>query len=319
MSKENSNVIEADALTKHFGSITAVNQISFRVKKGEFFGFLGPNGAGKTTTIRMLTGVIRPSCGRVSIANYDIRNETLKAKQKMGIVPEISNAYIDLSAWSNMMFQGELYGLSKTKSTKLATELLKDFGLYERKGQMVKFFSKGMKQRLIICLALLNQPEILFLDEPTVGLDVQSGTIIREKLRQINEEGTTIFLSTHNMEEANQLCERVAIINHGRIAAVGTPEMLKLTIRQLQTLLVAFDRPVAPELLSTLPTVDKVGKSGDKIRLHTNLPGKLVCHIVDYARKHSLNIVTLNVITPTLEDVFIRLTEEKKEFDDYER
>ncbi len=312
MGQENRNVIEANALTKRFGDIVAVNQVTFSIKRGEFFGFLGPNGAGKTTTIRMLTGIIKPSSGKVSIMDYDIQHQTLEAKQIMGIVPEISNAYVDLSAWNNITFQGELYGLSKSECNSIATELLKNFGLYERKDQLVKFFSKGMKQRLIICHALLSQPQILFLDEPTVGLDVQSTTIIRQKLRQINKKGTTIFLTTHNMEEANQLCERVAIINHGKIAAIDTPEKLKLTIKKLQTVLVAFDRPVEPESLASLPTVDGLGKLGDKIQLHTSRPGKLIFHIVDYARKANLNIVTLNVIAPTLEDVFIKLTEGKK-------
>jgi ABC-2 type transport system ATP-binding protein len=307
------NAIEVISLTKVFDGLTAVDQINFQVRMGEFFGFLGPNGAGKTTTIRMLTGIINPSSGKISIMGYDIQKQTLQAKQMMGIVPEISNAYIDLSAWDNMMFQGELYGLPKNQRYEFSAKLLKDFGLYERRKQLVKFFSKGMKQRLIICLALLNHPEILFLDEPTVGLDVQSTTIIREKLRQINKNGTTIFLTTHNMEEANQLCERVAIINYGKIAAIDSPERLRLTIKGLQSVMVAFDRPVEPEFLSNLAGVSQIKKVGDKIQLYTVSPGRLICHIVDYARKESLSIITLNVLAPTLEDVFIKLTKGEKE------
>lgn len=309
------SAIKVTDLTKNFNGLTAVDHISFQVRKGEFFGLLGPNGAGKTTTIRMLTGIINPSSGKVSIMDYDIQKQTLQAKQIMGIVPEISNAYIDLSAWNNMMFQGELYGLHKSQRYELSAKLLKDFGLYDRRKQLVKFFSKGMKQRLIICLALLNQPEILFLDEPTVGLDVQSTAIIREKLRRINKNGTTIFLTTHNMEEANQLCERVAIINHGKIAAIDSPEKLRLTIKGLQSVMVAFDQPTEPESLFNLPYVSQIKKVGDKIQLYTNSPGKLIYHIVDYARKENLNIVTLNVLSPTLEDVFINLTEGKKDVD----
>ncbi len=303
------NAIEVQRLSKHYGNLCAVDNISFNVKKGEFFGFLGPNGAGKTTTIRMLTGIIKPSSGQISIMGYDIQRETLKARKLMGIVPEVSNAYIDLSAWRNMIFQGELYGLARNQVLDSASYLLKDFGLYDRKDQLVKFFSKGIRQRLIICLALLSKPEIIFLDEPTAGLDIQSTAIIREKLRLINKNGTTIFFTTHNMEEANRLCERVAIINRGKIAAIDTPERLKLTIKRLQIVQVSFDRPVKLELPVDLQGVSRVEKAGDKINLHTDSPGEVICKIVDYARRERLSIVTLNVLTPTLEEVFLSLTE----------
>lgn len=243
---------------------------------------------------------------------YDIQKEILKAKRLMGVVSEISNPYIDLSAWKNMMFQSELYGLNRKECCKIAAELLEDFGLYERKDTLVKYFSKGMKQRLSICLALLSKPEVLFLDEPTSGLDIESSIIIRKKLKEINKNGTTIFLTTHNMEEANQLCERVAIINHGKIVAIDTPEKLKATIKELQTVQVSFDHPVKSELLANLKGVIKAEESGDKIKLHTSSPGEIICKIVDFARKEKLNIVTLNVLTPTLEEVFLKLTERGK-------
>jgi len=306
-------VIQASNLTKFYRKVLAVDHINFEVKRGEIFGFLGRNGAGKTTTIRMLTGIIKPSSGNVKIMGFDIKKQTLKVKQIIGVVPEVSNAYIDLSAWSNMMFQGELYGLSNEKSKKIATELLKNFGLYERKNELVKFFSKGMKQRLIICLALLNQPQILFLDEPTVGLDVQSATIIKEKLRQINKEGVTVFLTTHNMEEANMLCDRIAIINKGKIVAINTPEKLKLMVEKLQKVIVAFNQPINPKELDTIPGVNKIEKLGDKIQLHTAIPGKVIFSIVDFAKQKHLDIVSLNVVAPTLEDAFIKLTEDRKE------
>ena len=306
-------VIQASNLTKFYGKVLAVDHINFEVKRGEIFGFLGRNGAGKTTTIRMLTGIIKPSSGNVRVMGFDIEKQTLKVKQIIGVVPEVSNAYIDLSAWSNMMFQGELYGLSTKKSKEIATELLKNFGLYERKNELVRFFSKGMKQRLIICLALLNQPQILFLDEPTVGLDVQSATIIKEKLRQINKEGVTIFLTTHNMEEANMLCDRIAIINKGKIVAIDTPEKLKLMVEKLQKVIVAFNQPINLKELDTIPGVNKIEKLGDKIQLHTAIPGKVIFSIVDFAKQKHLDIVSLNVVAPTLEDAFIKLTEDRKE------
>jgi len=306
------NAIEVKDLTKNFGNLTAVKSISFEVKKGEFFGFLGPNGAGKTTTIRMLTGIIKSSNGRATIMGHDIEKQTLEAKKLMGIIPEISNAYMDLSGWRNMMFQGELYGLSRMKRYSLSTELLKEFELYGRRDQLVKFYSKGMKQRLIICLALLNQPEILFLDEPTSGLDVNSTFIIREKLRNINAKGATIFLTTHNMEEAGQLCERIAIINKGEIAAINSPEKLKLTVKGLQSVVVAFDHDIEKDSLSDLQGVIQISKVGDKIKLFTKIPGKIIFGLVDYARDKNLKILTLNVVTPTLEDVFLKLTKMKE-------
>ncbi|HDN62966.1 MAG TPA: ATP-binding cassette domain-containing protein, partial [Candidatus Bathyarchaeota archaeon] len=210
-----SEAIVVSNLTKRFGELVAVDHISFKVKRGEFFGFLGPNGAGKTTTIRMLTGVIKPDEGTALVMGYDIERESIKAKQVMGIVPETANAYIDLTVWQNLMFMGELYGIPKEERKRRGESLLRELGLYDRRDFKVKGLSKGMKQRLLLCMALINEPEILFLDEPTVGLDVRSARSIREILQKLNEKGVTIFLTTHNMEEANQLCNRIAVINHG--------------------------------------------------------------------------------------------------------
>jgi ABC-2 type transport system ATP-binding protein len=304
------NAIEVKQLTKKFGTLNAVDNISFEVGKGEFFGFLGPNGAGKTTTIRILTGIIQATSGRVSVMGYDIGSHTLNAKKIMGIIPEVANAYMDLSGWINMMFQGELYGLHRGELYDLSKELLVDFDLYDRKDQKVKFYSKGMQQRLIICMALLNRPEILFLDEPTSGLDVSSTFMIREKIRDINSKGTTIFLTTHNMEEASQMCERIGIINKGRIAAINSPEKLKLTVKKLQSIIVAFDRDTEQGSIYNLPGVREVKKIGDKMRIFTEIPGELVFHLVDFARENSLKILTLNTLTPSLEDVFLKITEE---------
>jgi ABC-2 type transport system ATP-binding protein len=306
------NVIEAVNLTKLYGSVKAVDHISFEVEDGEFFGFLGPNGAGKTTTIRMLTGVIRPDSGTVSVMGYDIQRESLKAKQMLGILPEMANAYVDLTAWQNLMFQSELYGLSKKVRIEYAVELLKRLGLYDRKDDPVKGFSKGMKQRLLVCMALVNRPRILVLDEPTTGLDVQSARLIREMLQDLAQKGVTIFLTTHNMEEANQLCDRVAIINNGKIAAIDRPEKLKAATKELESIEIAFNKPVEIESLSRLPGVVDAKKMGDKIRLYTRNPDDLIHRIVDYAKSNELKFVTLNVLAPSLEDIFIKLTEEKK-------
>jgi ABC-2 type transport system ATP-binding protein len=307
------NAIEVKELTKNFNSFTAVDDISFEVEESDFFGFLGPNGAGKTTTIRMLTGVIKPTSGTISILGYDIAKQTLSAKELMGIIPEVSNAYTDLSGWNNMIFQGELYGLDRVKRIRLTTELLKDFELYDRRNQLVKFYSKGMKQKLIICLALLNNPKILFLDEPTSGLDIHSTLIIREKLLSINENGTTIFLTTHNMAEAGQLCEKIAIINKGKIAAINSPENLKLTVKELQSITVAFQQKVEIESFSGLSRVNQARKVGDKFQLFTKNPDELISQLVSFAKERNLKILTLNTETPTLEEVFLKLTKARGE------
>jgi len=304
------NAIEATNLTKHYGNVIAVDNISFDVKSGEIFGFLGPNGAGKTTTIRMLTGVIKPDSGSARIMGYHIQREALKAKQIMGIVPETSNAYTDLSAWNNLMLIGELYGVSKKMRRERAEELLKEFGLYQRKNQLVKGYSKGMRQKLILCMALMNEPQILFLDEPTSGLDVESARLIRDIIRDLNRAGVTVFLSTHNMEEANQMCEKVAIINHGKIAAIDSPERLRIRSSGLRSVEVSFDRPIDVGYLQ-FPGVREVRKTGDKVRLYADEPGDVIVRLMDYVRLNNLEIISLNTLAPTLEDVFIKLTKER--------
>jgi len=304
------NAIEVDDLTKHFDDFTAVNHLDFEVKNGEIFGFLGPNGAGKTTTVRMLTGIIKPSSGKVTIIGLDIRQDPIKAKQIMGVVPELSNAYTELTAWNNLQFMAELYGVPKKDARQRAEELLGKFDLYELKDHKVRTFSKGMKQKLILAMSLMNDPEILFLDEPTSGLDVMSARLIKDMLLELNKEGKTIFLTTHYMEEANQLCSRVAIINHGKIAAIDAPEKLNRRIGGLEWVEVSFDMPVDASDFSDLSGVIDVRMSGDKLRLYTNEPGRTIYQLVDYSRSNNLEIVMLNTLTPTLEDVFIKLTEE---------
>lgn len=304
--------IEVKGLTKNYEEITAVNRINFEVRKGEIFGFLGPNGAGKTTTIRILTGVIKPDSGTATIMNYSILKETLKAKQIMSVVPEMANAYIDLTAWQNLMLIGELYGVSKKKRQERADHLLKEFKLYERRNHLARGFSKGMKQKLILCMALLTEPQVFFLDEPTGGLDVESARLIRDTIRQINKDGTTIFLSTHNMDEANKLCDRIAIINHGKIAAIDSPENLRMKSSSLKSVEVSFNKPVLANELSKISNVTETKKIGDKIRLYTDEPHSVINSLTDYARSKDLTIVSLNTLAPTLEDVFIKLIKEHR-------
>jgi ABC-2 type transport system ATP-binding protein len=297
-------------LTKRFNGLLAVDRVSFEVKKGELFGFLGPNGAGKTTTIRMLTGVVKPDKGTASIFGYDILKQGLKTRQLMGIVPEMSNAYVDLSAWNNLMLIGALYGVSKRQRTERADTLLKKFELHERRNHFVKGFSKGMKQKLLLCMALISEPQILFLDEPTSGLDVESQRLIKDIIKECNAKGTTVFLTTHNMEEANQLCDRIAIINHGKIAAIDSPERLRLRSSGLQSIEISFNKPVDTQELLSIKGVEKAAKMGDKLKLYVDETSPVIDALVDYTRSNGLNIVTINTLAPSLEDVFLKLVKE---------
>jgi ABC-2 type transport system ATP-binding protein len=304
------NAVEVTNLAKRFNGLVAVNNISFEVKAGELFGFLGPNGAGKTTTIRMLTGVIKPDKGTASIFGFDILKQGLKTRQLMGIVPEMANAYVDLSAWNNLMLIGALYGVSKKQRTERADALLKKFELYERRNHIVKGFSTGMKQKLLLCMALISEPQILFLDEPTSGLDVESQRLIKDTIKEYNADGTTVFLTTHNMEEANRLCDRIAIINHGKIAAIDNPERLKLRSSGLQSIEISFDKTVNTEDLLSINGVEKAAKMGDKLKLYVEETSPVIDALVDYARSKELNIVTINTLAPSMEDVFLKLVKE---------
>ena len=310
------HAIEVQNLTKIYPSagsgegFLAVDQINFTVKQGEIFGFLGPNGAGKSTTQRMLTTLLTPTEGQILVLGHDLAQDAYPAKRQIGLVPEESNIYTELTAWDNLMFTGRLYLMSKADRTARAKELLKDFGLWEKKDVKAENFSKGMKRRLSIAMAIIHKPALLFLDEPTPGLDVQSARTIRTLIRQLSAEGTTVFMSTHQIEEATQLCDRVAIINHGKIAAIDTPEKLKQTFQQVQSVEISFT--LSPEgleeKLATLPEVSTVLKIGDKWRLYTDSPPDLLPHLMKFSEKENLDIVSLNTLAPSLEDVFLQIT-----------
>ncbi|MGB9929789.1 MAG: ABC transporter ATP-binding protein [Methanosarcina sp.] len=301
--------IEVKDLTKYYGNFCAVDHITFNVEKGEFFGFLGPNGAGKTTTIRMLTGLAEPSEGTASIMDYDISRDPFHAKEHFGVVPEVSNIYEDLTAWNNLMFAGELYGMSRSDRSKRALELLDIFELTEFKDKKVKGFSKGMKRKLTLSMAIIHSPDILFLDEPTSGLDVQSSIKLKEILTDLNRDGITIFLTTHALEEANTLCDRVGIIVKGKLAAVDAPEKLKRTIQATQSVEFSFDTmsPILASDLATLPAVSSVLKVGDKFRLYTNDTSLVATSLFEYAKLHALKILSINTLGPSLEDAFLAI------------
>jgi ABC-2 type transport system ATP-binding protein len=304
------NAIEVTDLTKHYGSVTAVDGVSFRVARGEFYGLLGPNGAGKTTTIRMLTGLTKPTSGGAMVGGKDCVRDTLAVKQNIGVVSEVSNLYNEMSAWNNLMFVGELYGVDKRTRETRAKQLLEGFQLYDRRNDRLLAYSKGMKRRVRIAAALLHRPEVLFLDEPTSGLDVQSSRLIRSLIRELNREGVTVFLTTHYIDEADQLCDRVAIIRQGRIAVEGSPESLKSSLQSEQVVEVAFDRDNSglERLLGSRLDVREIMKHGDKNQIHTSDPNATITEVAKFAASNGLKIVSINTKQPSLEDVFVKHT-----------
>jgi len=253
---ENNSAIQVTNLTKRYGPLVAVDNISFEVNKREFFGFLGPNGAGKTTTIRMLTGIINRSGGEAKVMGFPAGS--IEAKQILRVVPEQSNVYLDLTAWRNLMLTAELYRIPSSEARLRAEDLLKQLGLYERKDSLAREYSMGMRKRLLLAVALVMDPEIVFLDEPTSGLDVQSVRFIRGLLRDLGKEGKTFFLTTHNMGEAAEMCDRVAIISQGKLVALDTPGNLRIIAGKVSLIDVSFDKSISVERLKLLSGVMRV-------------------------------------------------------------
>ncbi len=297
--------IVVEGLTKYYGDLCAVDHVSFTVDAGEVFGYLGPNGAGKTTTIRMLTGLTRPSEGRAWVAGYDILNETLEVKRRIGVVPEASNLYDELTVWENLEFISRLYHVPRAERHRRIRELLKLFDLWDRRDSRFRRLSRGLKRRAVLAAALINDPEILFLDEPTTGLDVVSARSLRGLVGRLREMGKTIFLTTHYIEEADQLCDRVAIIVRGRIRAIDTPENLKLRAGVKAILEVELsDRPPA-SLLERLRGLEVEGR---QLRVHTDNPQEILRLLTGEIGRSGLRLLSLRSRSPTLEDAFIKLT-----------
>lgn len=302
--------IEVKELTKYYGKHLAVDHISFEVHPGEIFGFLGPNGAGKSTTQRMLTTLLEPTSGQIFINGHNLNRDSYPVKKVMGLVPEESNVYTELTAWDNLVFTAQLYRVPSNLRARRAQELLEAFGLWENHAVKVENFSKGMRRRLSIAMAIIHQPALLFLDEPVPGLDAQSARAIRARIRQLNSDGTTVFLTTHDIEEANQLCDRVAIIDHGKIAAIDTPERLKATFRKVQSveIMLSPEGKAQQKTLQNFNGVTHVIKTGDKWRLYTENPSSLLPEIIRFAEKNGLSIPLINTLGPSLEDVFLEIT-----------
>ncbi len=278
------NAIDVNGLTRTFNDLRAVDNISFAVEAGEIFGFLGHNGAGKTTTIRMLTGQLRPSAGRAQVAGCDTATEQQRLKPLIGVVSEHQNLYERMSGKENLAFAAQLYGVENNRVDKVLNQV----GMTDRAGDKVQNYSNGMKQRVLIARALLHQPQIIFLDEPTRGLDPVVARDIRRLILDLATQGVTVFLTTHYMEEADQLCRRVAFISEGRIVALDTPDNLKLA---------HGERTVA----ATLSDGERV-----TISLDDQDAGKKLEQLVS-----SGQLRTLHSAEATLEEVFIQMTGRK--------
>lgn len=310
---ENESMIEVKNLTKMFNDFVAVDSISFDVKKGEIFGLLGPNGAGKSTTIRMLCTLSRPTKGTATIGGHDIVKNDTEVRKLVGIVSEKMIMYNRLTARENLLFFGDLFNIPKDALNKRIDDLLELVQLTKWKGSQVGTFSSGMRQRMNVIRALLNMPQVLFLDEPTLGLDPQSTVEIREFIKKINRENeTTILITTHMMGEADLLCDRIGIIDHGKIVALDTSTNLKRMISGANTTILKLEiANLTPDLIATIRTLKCVETVSQENSTHL----KIHAHgddafdtIIDAIRAKKTKIDSIENLQPTLEDVFLHIT-----------
>lgn len=306
------NAIEVKGLTKKFGDFTAVDDVSFDVKEKEVFGFLGPNGAGKSTTIRVLCTLARPTAGDATVNGFDLIREADRVRESIGLVAEKMIMYEQLTAAENLRFFGRLYGMPGPKIERKIDELLALVNMAQWKDAQIKTYSTGMKQRINVIRALLTEPRIIFMDEPTLGLDPQTTLAIRELIRDINRNGTTVILTTHAMVEAEALSQRVAIIDHGRIVALDTPANLKNLVRQADTTVISARIPnLTPAIAEHVRALDCVAAfdQPDAYDIRVSARGSDgVDRIIDTIRRDGGNIARFDTDEPTLEDVFLSVT-----------
>jgi ABC-2 type transport system ATP-binding protein len=303
-------IIRINELTKFYGPTLAVDHVSFEVKEGEVYGFLGPNGAGKTTTIRMMVGLTQPSSGTALIDGQDIFREPVKVKQTIGLVPESSNLYAELTSLGNLIYQAELYGVARKERKDRALQLLEEFGLKEHQDKPFQKLSRGLKRRLTIAAALIHRPKILFLDEPTTGLDVMSARGVRELILDSRRKGLTIFLTTHYIPEAESLCDRIAIIVQGKIRIIDTPVNIRAQAKEAEVLEIRLDR-VSEELKGlflSLNGVEKVLIDENRLRFHTRRLDQITSPIIKFLEEQGAKILSINTLSPSLEDAFVRIT-----------
>jgi ABC-2 type transport system ATP-binding protein len=308
---QTTKAVEVFELAKKFGSITAVDEVSFEVMEGEIFGFLGPNGAGKTTLVRMLTTLVKPTSGGARVACCDVAKRPEAVRREIGVVPQALTSDLDLTGFENMDIYGRFYGIPSKERKERINDLLEKVGLMARADDLVATYSGGMRRRLEIVRVLVHRPKILFLDEPTIGLDPQSRRVVWDFLRELRQDGSvTIFLTTHYMEEAEALCTRVAIIDSGKIIAMGSPDELKaqipgndivsLTIENYSENLVAKIRD--------LPFVHTVNTERGVIRVYVDSGAQDFPLLMDEVRSFGGNVVSATVQEQSLEDVFIHYT-----------
>ena len=307
------DIIRTLGLTKYYGNLLAVDHLSFSVKEGEIFGFLGPNGAGKTTTIRMLVGLTTPTEGTAIIDGFDIRSEILEVKRRVGVVPETSNLYDELSVKDNLLFMAGLYHVPRPEREDRVRELLESFNLWERKDTKFGKLSKGLKRRLTVAASLIHHPRIIFLDEPTTGLDVMSARSLRLLLKELRETGVTIFLTTHYIEEADQLCDRIAVIVKGRIVTIDTPENMKSIVRGIPVIEALFDSPIDKSMTDDLSVLGEVWVEDNRVRMLAEKIPETLKALISFATRHRLKIIEVNTVKPGLEDAFVKLTGVKPE------
>ena len=304
------DIVTVTNLSKKYNDFVAVNDISFSIRQGEIFGFLGPNGAGKTTTINMMIGLARPTGGSVAINGIDAIKNVKKAQAIMGIVPDESNLYDEMDGFNNLCFCGSLYGMSKEVREKRAKELLKEFDLNKTGKRPFKAYSKGMRRKLTIAAGIIHKPGILFLDEPTTGIDVESARQIRHLLLQLKKNGTTIFITTHYIEDAERICDRIAFIVGGNIVANDTVQELMASITCGHTIQLIADADIENF------TGDLQKRFGEcKVETRADCTIKLVSEhrialspILQYLDGKGVSVYEARELRPSLEDVFVRVT-----------
>ncbi|MGD2205149.1 MAG: ATP-binding cassette domain-containing protein [Anaerolineae bacterium] len=314
-------ILIAQDLRKSYGEFEAVKGISLQVARGEVFGLLGPNGAGKTTTISMLTALLEPTGGKITVDGLDLKAHTNEIKAKMGLVPQEMALYMSLSARENLMFFGRIYGLKGKELRQRVDEVLEMIGLTERADEAVEKYSGGMKRRVNIGAGLLHKPEILFLDEPTVGVDPQSRNAIFESVEALNQAGMSVIYTTHYMEEAQRLCHRVAIVDEGELIAQDTPTALIRSLGGGVIMLgVAEGAPDdLAERVAQIPAVksatrrdtDPAGSTGGQLKIETQRLQEGLMGALDVTNQLDVRVTSLEILEPNLESVFLHLTGKK--------
>jgi ABC-2 type transport system ATP-binding protein len=309
--ERNSIALRVSGLTKRFGDVTAVDALSLEVRRGEVFGFLGPNGAGKTTTIRMMCGLLRPDAGEVEVNGVPVRLSGFKGLASIGLSPQSIVIWDTLTCFEQLVFMGRAYGLDHSTARRRSLELLEVFGLAEKKDRLGKTLSGGMQRRLNIALALVHQPDILFLDEPQAGLDPQSRILVREYIKSLPAT-TTVVLTTHDMEEADKLSDRVCIIDHGRLLVLDTVEAIKGRLGEGDLIEIELAEDARAALLPHIPASVRDGAAvtvrDATLILVTASTSGVLPEILQVIRGRGLTMKSLRVRPKTLEDVFIRLT-----------